>query len=401
VALDAGWPSPDAACFASGEIQLQLLDGATRARIAQQSGSCIVRVVGEVTPRVWRVAARGGFGCAVAPAPSGAPTLASISPRLNASGYEVPDYYRGQALWLHASANVTAEDVTLYGSGNFAVTESLGAGGHTYRRLALAREPYALLSSNTDGVHSFSVGRGPTILDSSIAFMGDDAVNIHNRIGVVLAVGPGAAVRVVDVGDVPSPDGGAAAPARAFAELAPGDTLRFAAPAGDAPRGAPAAVAAAAWVTDAAVLADARALAATLPASVNPAAVGVWAFTLAAAPPAGLARGDLVNFDAHSGAGALVANCSFSDAYDGVMRLSAGGATLRGNTWARTRAPLSITFDAGWLEGATAFTNISILDNVFIAIGSPPASSIEGVIQRGQGLGSLTVSGNTVLPAAV
>jgi hypothetical protein len=297
---------------------------------------------------------------------------------------------------VHASANVTTEDVALFGSGNFAVTESLGAGGHTYRRVTLAREPFALLSSNTDGVHSFSVGRGPTLVDSSIAFMGDDAVNIHNRIGVVLSVGPGAAVRVVDVGDVPSPGGGAAAPARAFAELAPGDTLSFAAAAGDVPRGAPAAVASAAWVTDAAVLADARALAATLPATVNPAAVGVWSFALAAAPPAGLARGDLVNFDARSGFGALVQNNTFSDAYDGVMRLSAGGATVRGNAWARTRAPLSITFDAGWLEGATAFSNITIEDNTFVGIGSPPATTIDGVIQRGLGLGSITVSGNTV-----
>jgi hypothetical protein len=235
IALDAGWPAPDAPYFESGEIKLQFFDGgaAGKPRVPNQSGSCIVRVVGP-TPggpaNAWRVAPAPGFGCGAAAPASGGPLLATISPRLNATKFEVPDFYRGQAWWVHASANVTTEDVVLLGSGNFAFTESLGGGGHTYRRVALARDPGrpgALLSSNTDGMHSFSVGAGPRIVDSALAFMGDDSLNFHNRIGVVLDVA-GAAVRVVDVGDVPSPDGGAAAPARALAELVPGvHTLRF------------------------------------------------------------------------------------------------------------------------------------------------------------------------------
>ena len=92
-------------------------------------------------------------------------------------------------------------------------------------------------------------------------------------------------------------------------------------------------------------------------------------------------------------------NCSFEDAYDGVMRLSAGGATLRGNAWARTRAGFSLTFDPAWLEGATSFAGIAILNNTFAAVGWPPATSIAGVVDVGAGAGNVTVEGNVVTTA--
>ena len=421
VAVEPTWPSPNSSYFDSGEIKLQFWDATTRRRLPSQSGSCIVHVVGQVPKLLqeaaavasavsdagtWRLAPKSGFSCALAaPPPPGTPLLATISPRLNASAYEVPDFYRGQAWWIHASANVTTADVTLLGSGNFAFTESLGDGGHTYRRVELARAPGALLSSNTDGFHSFSVGTGPTIVDSLLSFPGDDVINIHNRVGVVLDVDAAAgAVRVVDVGDVPSPDGGAIAPARALSELRPGDSLRFASPA-DVPRGAASVVALKSWVTDdPAALAAARALAAALPGvTVNPAAVGLWLFvftTGGGALPPDVARGDFVNYDARSGFGARVENCTFEDAYDGVMRLSAGGAILRGNSWARTRAGLSLTFDPSWLEGATSFDGIVIENNIFSAVGWPPATTIDGVVHVGTGAANVTIAGNSVSPAA-
>ena len=67
-----------------------------------------------------------------------------------------------------------------------------------------------LLSSNTDGFHAFSVGRGAHIVDSSLSFMGDDALNFHNRVAVVLSVsgaGAGMAMKIVDLSDVPAPEG--------------------------------------------------------------------------------------------------------------------------------------------------------------------------------------------------
>ena len=130
VQLDPGYPEPTADYFSTTvETKLQFFDGATRLRIPGQSGSCIVHVVGSPSPGVWRVGASAGFGCTLPPA-SGPTTLAVISPRVFAVGYQIPDGYRGSAWWTFNSTRVLAKDIVLLGSGNFAFTEWGGGGGH-------------------------------------------------------------------------------------------------------------------------------------------------------------------------------------------------------------------------------------------------------------------------------
>ena len=85
------------------------------------------------------------------------------------------------------SSAVLAEDVTIHAGGNMGFLEQLGAGGHTYRRVAIVRKPGSdgLMALNADGFHSTSVGTGPTLEDSEISFTGDDHLNILARMLVV------------------------------------------------------------------------------------------------------------------------------------------------------------------------------------------------------------------------
>lgn len=93
VRIDAGFPQPDAPWFKNSvETKLQFFDGSTpaRLRVPGQSGSCIVNVQSSPAAGVWRVAQAAGFGCIVPPLPH---LLATISPRINAPAYQIPQGY--------------------------------------------------------------------------------------------------------------------------------------------------------------------------------------------------------------------------------------------------------------------------------------------------------------------
>jgi hypothetical protein len=398
VLLDAGFPAPDAALtpyFASAEVKLQFWDPATRLRLPNQPGACIVDLLGSVGNGVWRVRERTNFGLFFPPVG----TLATISPRIAAAEYEIPDYYRGQSLSVLGSSDILVEDVTVTGSGNFAVLEWGGAGGHTFRRFSLARrDNVTLLSSNTDGFHSFSTGTGATIVDSTFHFHGDDAMNFHNRILIVLDAPPaaGGTATFIDVGDVPSMSGGDDLPLRAFADAAGGDTVRVFSPAA-AERGA-FSITSVASVTDPSTLARARAVAANLPGvTVNPNGVAVWAVGLAAGASLGsVAAGDLVQFDRRASAGALIVNSTFEDSYDSCIRLQASNTALVSNTFARNGGGITVVYDPGWLEGSAGIQNVTIAGNSFTAIGNPPATSMGQILDVGAGVENVTSTGNTV-----
>jgi hypothetical protein len=396
VRLDDGYPAPNAsaaatAYFRSAEVKLQFWNPATRLRVPGQSPACVVDIDSvPVSPGVWRVS----NACSV---PQGVPgMLATISPRIGAT-FDIPQFYRGGAWWVHASENILSEDITLTGSGNFAVLEWGGAGKHTYRRLTVARVGSNLLSSNTDGFHSFSVGAGPHIDSCHISLMGDDALNFHNRVAVVLAVvDGGASVQIVDLSDVPSPDLDAP-PVSALADLVEGDALRFMTAAQRTPHGT-GVVAGVSRVTDPAVIAAARALAVALPGvSVDPAAVVVWLVALAGGVgSSGISAGDIVQFDRRAVAGGLVENSVFTDAYDGVMRLQAANTTLRNNTWQRTAWKLQIVYDPSWKEGATDVANVLVEKNNFVDILYPPATTMAQITDIDSNVVNVTLVGNTV-----
>lgn len=398
ISLDPGYPAPNATYFTTVETKLQFFDGDTTLR-PPQSGSCIVTVQTSPSPGVWRVGVAPGFGCDF---PASTPHLkATISPRVFSFGYQIPDGYRGGAWWVFNSSYVTSSFITLYGSGNFAFTEWGGGGGHTYSNVRLAREGNNLLSSNTDGFHSFSVGLGPTLINSQLSFMGDDVLNFHDRVGLVLSISAQDTLQVIDVGDMPTPQGDTTHPARAFADIQGGgaDALRLSSPSG-IPRGnSSLPVSAITWNTDPTTTAAAKAAIASRPGVVvNPDGVGVWDMTLLGAGAAGVVVGDVVQFDRRSGVGARVQGCTFTDAYDSCFRLQSSDSLIFGNTWERIPGGLNVGFDSEWLEGASDIHNVIIQDNVFRAVLNPPTSSFASILHQDASVKDLVQSNNTAIP---
>ena len=402
VRLDAGFAAPDAPFFTTVEIKLQFFDGATRRRPAQ-SGACIVDVVGQVAPGVWRVRTARGFGCSYPALPG---LLATISPRVNGPDYQIPGGYVGGAWWVFNSTRVTTRNVTLLGSGNFGISDWGGGGGNVYDSLVLTRKRANLLSSNTDGFHAFSTGAGPRLLNSRLEFMGDDVANLHNRVGLVLSVSAtpsgNLAAAIIDVGDTPTPRLDPRNPSRAMSFAGPGSVLKITsasgAPRGGAPGGA-FTLTALAWDASPGVVAAARAAIAARPGvPLDPRGIGVWQAQFSA-PGAGAAPGDVVQLDAFANANALVQGCAFSDAYDSVFRLQSRGAVLANNSWARTDGGLNIGYDADWLEGASDIADIAIDGNAFCEIGAPPATSMSQVLRVQAGIPNVTQAGNTVSAA--
>lgn len=96
VRVDAGYAAPDAPFFDTVEIKLMFY-GADGRRVPQ-SGACIVNVVGAVGAGVYRVKKTDSCTCDW-PA-SSAGVRATISPRVHAPGYQIPDgvSYRTQEM---------------------------------------------------------------------------------------------------------------------------------------------------------------------------------------------------------------------------------------------------------------------------------------------------------------
>ena len=401
VLLEEGFPLPNSSWFASSETKLQFYDDdAQRRRDPAQLSFQPVVAPPTLTaaPGVWRFPARwqqGGF------VPR-AGQLATVSPRANTSGFVIPDYYSGNAFTILSSSAVLVSDVTILGSGNFAVLEYGGEGGHVYSRLAVARPRTHLLSSNCDGFHSFSCGVGAALQDSTFSFTGDDLINFHNREGLALLNFSNAEANtllVVDVGDVPSPLGGAAQPLRAMDNLVPGDALRLFAPGEFGALLATAVVAAVSRSADGAALAAAHALLAKLgfDGRVNPAAVAVFNVSTAAALPVSLAEGSVVQFDRRSSAGGSLLRVVAEDLYDSCGRLQASGVRMVNSTCRRAYSGLTVVYDAAFLEGTRAIAGVAIDGNTFAAIGSPPAADMAGVLARDPDA-AVEESGNVVRP---
>jgi hypothetical protein len=123
-------------------------------------------------------------------------TLATLHPRLGISnGTGKP---AGLTYLITNSSRVDTANVTLHGGATEAVVEAGGDGGHTYTGVRVVRRagqtPVRLLAANADGFHSSCVRVGPSLVRSEISFTGDDLLNIHSRLAIVLrALSPTAA----------------------------------------------------------------------------------------------------------------------------------------------------------------------------------------------------------------
>lgn len=404
--LDAGFAAPDAPFFTTVEVKMQFFDNATRARSLPQSGCCLVSVAGPAAAGAYRFKLdAGGCKCVVPPLPG---LLATVSPRVNGFDYQIPGGYVGGGWWVFNSSRVVTRAVTLLGSGNFAFSEWGGDGAHLYDGIVLARDENNghLLSSNTDGFHTFAVGAGPTITRASLSWMGDDVANFHNRVGIVLSTAtiPNGALAaiIIDVGDTPTPRLDPTNPSRAFAFARVGDVLKISSPSGTprgaAPDGAFTLTASLDWSVNSSIIAAARAAIAARPGvAVDPRGIGAWQAVFDA-PGSDVVPGDVVQFDRYAGANALVEDSTFTDAYDTCFRLQSRGAVVMNNTWARTSGGIEIGYDPEWLEGASDIANIVIDGNTFRAVGYPPKTTIEEVISVQKNVLNVSQSNNVVLP---
>ena len=106
-----------------------------------------------------------------------------------------PDGSIPHAVFAEDCAGLTLEAVTLFASPTFGFLEH-GCERSTYRRCRVDRRPLEsdlkprgaarLRSLNADAFHSAEAPLGPSIVDCTAQFMGDDAVNIHGHYHLVI-----------------------------------------------------------------------------------------------------------------------------------------------------------------------------------------------------------------------
>ena len=79
-------------------------------------------------------------------------------------------------------------NLTIYASTNMACVEQFGGGNNLYDNYQLIRRPGSkhLITSNADAFHSNCNIKGPILRNSKLMFPGDDFVNVHNRMNILL-----------------------------------------------------------------------------------------------------------------------------------------------------------------------------------------------------------------------
>jgi hypothetical protein len=139
----------------------------------QSETSTVVHSLKPLKPNVWQVTT---IISTMVPPSTGA--LCTISP------------VQTNTLTCLNCANSTFEDVTLYASAGMGYLEAGGAGGNTLRRWRNVRPPESsrLLASNLDAVHSTSVSRGVTFVDSEVSYAADDLFAVHCELGIAWGV---------------------------------------------------------------------------------------------------------------------------------------------------------------------------------------------------------------------
>lgn len=100
----------------------------------------------------------------------------------------------------------------------------------------------------------------------------------------------------------------------------------------------------------------------------------MWGVSFTTAIPSKLKIFDLVQVKGRSADGAVIRNCHFHDAYDGVMQLRSAGAVVEGNLFERAHT-MSVATAKSWLEGAAGLHGVSVRDNVFKGCCTPKTAA--------------------------
>eukprot|EP01079_Euglenida_sp_SAG-EU17-18_P004444 gene4442-807_t len=270
------------------------------------------------------------------------------------------------------SSSVTTRGVTLHGGATESVVEGGGLGNHTYDRVRIVRRagqiPVRLLAANADGFHSSCVRVGPTLINSEISFTGDDLLNIHSRMAIVLDPLSTTSANIID-------SIGSSSPADyddstlMLQQALPGDQLSFFALKGLVPSGT-SIITSLRRVSDPEVLQRAVNAWSEINAPPYSAHVGhdfgarVW--TVNWSTPVATQAFQLVDLPRMRPHGSVVRNNSLHDSYMRFGLYDSPGATVQGNSFSRGFPMYVGESGAGWLEGPPEVDGVTVQDNVFV-----------------------------------
>lgn len=174
--MDEGFPTPDSdPRFSAMRVKVINWDTATglskNARLMNQSvpvkdlGNRSYEIGAPADPNHPRGAVQAG-------------QILTVAPRL------------GHTVLLTNCSCCTVEGLTVHGASDMALVEYGGAGGNVWRGNRVVRNPAkvptGLLVSNADIFQSSGVEMGPLVEGNEFTFAGDDCMNIHNYLSVVI-----------------------------------------------------------------------------------------------------------------------------------------------------------------------------------------------------------------------
>lgn len=230
-----------------------------------------------------------------------------------------------------------------------------------------------LLATNADGFHSFSVERGPTIEDCEHSFLGDDFINLHNRLLLLPVIEPAASMmQVLDPGDILGPSITGHATTHTMSEVRPGDKLKvFHAVTDDLL--VELIVVSAKWLRKARIPPVSPS---SLANRIQPEALQLWEvhFTTpnGAPAPSIMPFEALVQIDRLASFGGVVRRNHFHDSYNNLGRFAASNFLYTDNTVERCGDGIHISYDISqsFLEGSLGMENMSFSHNQFVTVSS-------------------------------
>ena len=239
----------------------------------------------------------------------------------------------------------------------------------------LDQQPLRLLAANADGFHSSCVRSGPTLERVELSWTGDDLLNIHSRISVVLEVLSETAAYIIDAEGVSAP-GDYDVSTLMLEQTRVGDLALFFTlklePVGNAT------VSSLQRTIDPAVVRRAKGAWSAINSPPYSQKIGhdfwhrVWLVNWSAPLPQPLTQFALVDVPRLRNNGAVMRNCHLHDGYMRFGLYDSPGATVANNTFERSFSMNVGESGDGWLEGPPVVNGVLVEGNLFQdAVGTP------------------------------
>eukprot|EP01052_Picozoa_sp_SAG31_P026164 SAG31_NODE_2351_length_5889_cov_1.999482_5_plen_486_part_00 len=315
---------------------------------------------------------------------------------------------------LNSSA-VTSEDITIHKAPFFSVTAFNGDGGHVFRRFHMPNDPNIDPTDRwphqRDAFHFTDLRRGVLVEDSNVSGFGDDFLNSHNTIMLVLKRESPTSLLLVNphLQNVKKAKGQAIIQNKntvygtncVLENLRSGDSMRFfswpkagclSQNAGPGKKSfecseedftteplSPACIVmdGPSMITDEDTLADSAAMALDIATNYSTTkfdASDVWRVRFSSTLPTAVARGALVNIDSFSTPGTIIRNNTFSNTKYNLGRFKSDGGVIADNTFYHAGVPnLEISPLLTFFEGGLPFVrDVLVTGNKIVGEGTAP-----------------------------